>query len=37
VLLVTGSEKSPDGGLTAPMIVTEPWSPARVRTRAARS
>jgi hypothetical protein len=34
---VTGSEKSPDGGLTAPSTVTEPGEPQRVRTRAARS
>jgi hypothetical protein len=37
VCSVTGSEKSPAGGLTAPMIVTEPYVPPSVVTRAARS
>ena len=37
VCWVTGSEKSPPGGDTAPMMVTDPSAPARVRTRPARS
>jgi hypothetical protein len=37
VWLVTGSEKSPDGGLIEPSSVTEPMLPASVRTLAARS
>jgi hypothetical protein len=37
VWLVTGSEKSPDGGLIAPITVTEPTPPPSVSTSAARS
>jgi hypothetical protein len=37
VWLVTGSEKSPDGGEIEPSSVTEPVSPASVVTLAARS
>jgi hypothetical protein len=37
VWLVTGSEKSPDGGLIAPITVTEPVPPHSGSTIAARS
>jgi hypothetical protein len=37
VWLVTGSEKSPPGGETAPIRVTEPEPASKVSTRPARS
>ncbi len=37
VFWVTGSEKSPPGGDTAPMTETDPCFPSRVTTRPARS